>query len=245
MPEIEGAGVALHYTERGSGRPLLLIHGLASDGQAWATEAGALAAAGFRAIGYDRRGYGESGAPEVYAATTVQEQAEDAAAVLGRLGAAPALLVGDGFGALVALELLVRCPVLATGAVLSDLPLFAFVPAATEALAAERAMLEDALRGGGRAAAVRAWLGAGGRDAPARAGSWQRGFFADYAGQASWSPTRRELRNVGVPVAVVTSASSPAHVVAAADAAAALVPDAVRAVDGDVVGAAVALASSG
>ena len=236
MPEIEGAGVALHYEERGDGPPVLLVHGLASDAEDWSAALDALAAAGRRAIAYDRRGYGSSGAPDVFAATTVQEQAEDAAALLGRLDAAPALLVGDGFGALIVLELLVRRPSLAVAAVLSDLPLFAFVPAATEVLAAQRLLLEDALREGGPPAALRAY-----RDAE-RAESWTRGFFADYAGQASWSPTRRELRSVPVPVAVVTSAATPPHVVAAADACAALVPGAVRLLDGDVVAAALALA---
>jgi pimeloyl-ACP methyl ester carboxylesterase len=240
MAEIEGAGVALHYEERGAGPPLLLIHGLASDALAWSDVAGALAGAGFRAIAYDRRGYGASGAPEPYAATTVQEQSEDAAALLGRLGAVPALLVGSGFGALVALELLVRRPSLARAAVLVDVPLFAFVPAATEALAAQRALLEDALRSGGPSAAVLAWLGADAAGAP-RAASWVRGFFADYAGQASWSPARRELRDIAVPVALLTSGDAPAYVVAASDAAAALVPGVVRVVGGDVVGAVAAL----
>jgi pimeloyl-ACP methyl ester carboxylesterase len=240
MPEIEGAGVALHYEERGDGRPLLVLHGLASDAEAWSPRLETWASAGLRAIAYDRRGYGASGSPDVFAATTVQEQAEDAAALLGRLEAAPALLVGDGFGALIVLELLVRRPRLVSAAVLSELPLFAFVPAATEVLAAQRRRLEDALREGGPPAAVRAWLG---DDADrSRVGAWTRGFFADYAGQSSWSPTRRELRGIAVPVAVVTSPGSPPHVVEAADAAAALVPGAVRSVDGDVVAAALALA---
>jgi pimeloyl-ACP methyl ester carboxylesterase len=239
MPEIEGAGVALHYTERGSGQPLLVIHAMGSDAQAWSSSCATLADAGFRTIAYDRRGYGSSGAPSPYVATTVQEQSEDAAALLGRLDAVPAVVVGAGFGALVALELLVRRPGLASAAVLADLPLFAFVPAATEALAEERVLLEDALREGGRETAVRAWLGAGAD--VSRVTSWQRGFFADYAGQASWSPSRRELRGVEVPVAVVTGPGSASHVVAAADAAAALLPGVVRVDDGDVVAAAVAL----
>lgn len=237
MPEIEGAGVALHYEERGDGPPLLVLHGLASDAAAWSSELDALAAGGYRAIAFDRRGYGLSGAPEVYAATTVQEQAEDAAALLGGLDALPALLVGDGFGALVALELLVRRPEVAAGAVLADVPLFAFVPAATEALAAQRELLEDALRAGGPPAALRAYDAS----VPARAHTWERGFFADYAGQASWSPSRRELRGVGVPVVLVTGPGTPAHVVAAADAAAALVPGTVQVDDGDIVAAALRL----
>jgi len=242
MPEIEGAGVGLHYEESGSGPPVLVIHGLASDAAAWSARREALAAAGWRAIAYDRRGYAASGAPEPYAATTIQEQSEDAAALLAGLDAAPALLVGEGFGALVVLELLVRRPELAVGAVLTDVSLFAFVAAATEALAAERALLEDALREGGPAAAVRAWLGEGAPDGVlARAGSWERGFFADYAGQASWSPSRRELREVAVPVVVVTGPGSAAVATEASDAAAALIAGAVRLVDGDVVRAVAAL----
>jgi pimeloyl-ACP methyl ester carboxylesterase len=242
MPQTEGAGVALHYVERGDGRPLLVIHGLASDAQAWSARLDELVGAGARAIAYDRRGYGSSGAPQPYAATTVQEQAQDAAALLERLDAAPALLVGDGFGALVALELLVRRPALATGAVLADVPLFAFVPAATEALAAQRELLEQALRDGGPQAALRAWLGeAAAAVSDERARTWERGFFADYAGQASWSPSRRELRAIELPVAVVTGPASPAHTVAASDAAAALLPAARRLQDGDAVAAAVAL----
>jgi pimeloyl-ACP methyl ester carboxylesterase len=146
----------------------------------------------------------------------------------------------------VALELLVRCPALATGAVLADLPLFAFVPAATEALAAQRQLLEQALRDGGPQAALRAWLGDGAAAvSDERAHTWERGFFADYAGQASWSPSRRELRAIELPVAVVTGPASPAHTVAAADAAATLLPGARRLRDGDAVAAAVALLGSG
>ncbi len=244
MPEIEGAGVALHYVERGDGIPLLVVHGMASDAASWEPALDELALAGTRAIAYDRRGYGSSGAPQPYAATTVQEQSEDAAAVLEGLGAAPAILVGDGFGALVVLELLVRRPQLARAAVLADPPLHAFVPAATKALGAERSMLEEALREGGPAEAIDGWLGeaadAGRRE---RARASQRGFFADYAGQMSWSPSRGELRAIGVPVAVVTGPGSPAHIVEAADAAAKLLADARRSTDGDVVAAARKLAA--
>jgi pimeloyl-ACP methyl ester carboxylesterase len=242
MPHAEGAGVALHYDERGDGPPLLVVHGMASDAAAWASALDELAAAGARAIAYDRRGYGSSGAPEPYAATTVQEQAQDAGALLLALAAAPALLVGEGFGALVVLELLVRRPELARAAVVVDPSLHAFVPEATMALAVERELLEQALRDDGPAAAVKAWLGDGADpDRADRAAAAQLGFFADYAGQASWSPSRRELRAIGVPVAVVTGPDTAPFVVAAADAAAALLPDARRARDGDVVAAARAL----
>ena len=248
MPHVEGAGVALHYRSRGEGPAVLVVHGMASDLLAWDAVLERLAAEGLRAIALDRRGYGDSGAPEPYAATTVQEQAEDVAALLRAVDAAPALLVGDGFGALIVLELLVRRPELARAAVLADTPLHAFVPAATAALADERTLLEAGLRDGGPASA-RAGVAGGGRGRR-RPGAGQRavaaaaGFFADYAGQSSWSPSRGELRAIGLPVAVVTGPATPEHVVAGADAIARLVPGARRVDDGDVVAAALALAAA-
>src|SRR5919202_4429145 len=103
MPTVEGAGVPLHYEERGVGPPVLLVHGLASDAAALAPVVETVGAAGARAIAFDRRGYGSSGAPEPYLGTTVEEQAEDAAALLRGLDAAPAGVVGARPGALVGL----------------------------------------------------------------------------------------------------------------------------------------------
>jgi pimeloyl-ACP methyl ester carboxylesterase len=240
-PSVEGAGVALEVVERGSGPAVLLVHGIASDARALAPVAEALADQA-RVIAYDRRGYGDSGAPEPYHGTTVEEQAEDAAALLRALDAGPALVVGDGFGALVALDLAKRHRALVAGAVLSNPPLFMFVPEATEQLAAQRAELEEAVRAGGPEAGVEAWLGDRvDGEALARAKAAHRAFFADYAGLASWPASRRELRALDVPAVVLTGPWSPPHIVAAAEALAGLLPDVARATDGDVVAAARAL----
>jgi pimeloyl-ACP methyl ester carboxylesterase len=236
-PSVEGAGVALNVVERGSGPAVLLIHGLASDAEAMAPVAQALASDA-RVIAYDRRGYGSSGAPETYRGTTIEEQAQDAAALLGALDAGPAVLCGHGFGALVALDLAKRHRALVRAAVLANPPLFMFVPEATERLAAQHAELEAAVREGGPEAGVEAWLG-GRAPAPAleRARSAHRAFFADYAGLASWPVTRRELRALDVPAVVLTGPWSPPHIVAAADALAGLLPIARRADDGDLAAA--------
>jgi pimeloyl-ACP methyl ester carboxylesterase len=245
MPRsVEGAGVALNVVERGAGPVVLLIHGLAADAQALAPTAEALAGAA-RVIAYDRRGYGASGAPEPYRGTTVEEQAEDAAALLRGVDAAPALVCGDGFGALIALDLAKRHRALVRAVVLADPPLFMFVPEATEHLAAQHAELERAVRERGPEAGVEAWLG--GRvegEALARARAAHRAFFADYAGLASWPASRRELRALDVPAVVLTGPWSPTHVVAAADALAGLLPAATRATDGDLVAATRSLLAS-
>ena len=98
MPSVEGAGVELAYEERGEGAAVLLVHAIGGRPDAWPDVPA-------RVIAYDRRGYGGSGAPEPYARTTVEEQAEDAAAVLAALDAVPAVIAGEGVGALVALDL--------------------------------------------------------------------------------------------------------------------------------------------
>lgn len=228
----EGAGVALAYEIDGAGTCVLLIHDIASDRQ------GLPVIEGFRCVRYDRRGYGESGAPEPYVGTTVMEQAEDAAALLGSLGIEGAVVAGVGFGALIALDLALRHGRLVSAVVAADPPLYAFVPEANEELAEQRRVLQDSMATGGPDAAVEAWLaGRVDAEALARAKASHQGFFADYAGLASWPVTRGELRSISVPVTVVTSSVTPWHVVRAADAVVSLIPRAERRDDGDVIGA--------
>ena len=235
VPTITAGGLELAYREQGTGPAVLLVHGLASDAEAWAPAADALCDRA-RVISYDRRGYGGSEAPEPYVSTTVVEQARDASELLEALDAAPAVLCGEDLGALVCLDLLVRLPRLVRAAVLVDVPLFAFVPSATEALGAERVALERALREGGPEAGVRAWLGAGGDETRReRAATHPVAFFADYAALTSWPVTRGELRAVHAPVAVVDTPGVADHVRAAGDRLAELLPRARRCVDGDIV----------
>jgi len=236
MSTVEGAGAALAYREEGSGRSVVVVHDVAADAEAWGSELGRL---GGRAIAYDRRGYGGSTAPEGYAATTVEEQAEDLAALLRGLDAAPALLLGDGFGALVALDVAKRHRALVAALVLADAPLYAFVPEATQVIAEQRSALEDALRAGGPGAVIAAYLQrCADPGQVARAQAAARAFFADYAGLSSWPVTRRELRAITIPTVVLTRPGAAPHVVAAGDALAGLLPGATRVRDGDPVSAA-------
>lgn len=241
---VEGAGVELACEERGQGPPVLLVHGLASDGRAFGDVAQRLAPRA-RVISYDRRGYGDSGAPEPYERTTVYEQAEDSAAVIAALSDAPVLVCGDGFGALIALDVIARHGELVKAAVLAHPPLFAFVPEATEALSAQRKQLSERVREHGPQAAVEGWLG--GRvpdEALARARLAHRAFFADYAGLATWPVTRAQLKGLRVPITVLAGPQAPTHVRTAADRLAALLPRGELRPDGDIAAAALALLGS-
>jgi pimeloyl-ACP methyl ester carboxylesterase len=141
MPTLEARGVEIAWRERGEGQPFLLIHETAASASVWNVVADALAAEA-RALSYDRRGWGASSAPEDYRRTTIEEQSEDAVSLLESAEAAPAVLVGSGVGAMVALDLLLRRPDLVSATLLVEPPVLQLVPMATEALSGDRRRLE-------------------------------------------------------------------------------------------------------
>jgi esterase len=102
-------GIRLYYEEHGSGAPILCVHGAGSSARVWADAVAELARLG-RVIAYDRRGWDRSERPEPYQRTTVTEQADDAAALLDALAAAPAVVIGRSYGGWVATDLALRYP---------------------------------------------------------------------------------------------------------------------------------------
>jgi len=59
------SSVDLHVEDSGgTGRPVVLIHGWPLSGESWSEQTGPLAAAGYRVITYDRRGFGSSDKPK-------------------------------------------------------------------------------------------------------------------------------------------------------------------------------------
>jgi pimeloyl-ACP methyl ester carboxylesterase len=144
MATLEARGVEIAWSERGEGPPVLLVHETAATGAVWDAVCEALAPRA-RAISYDRRGWGASSAPEGYRRTTVEEQSEDAVALLEAAEAAPAVLVGAGVGAMVALDLLLRRADLVAATLLVEPPVLQLLPMATEALSDDRRRLETAV----------------------------------------------------------------------------------------------------
>jgi pimeloyl-ACP methyl ester carboxylesterase len=141
MPTLAARGVEIAWSERGEGRPVLLIHETAAAGAIWEPLASALAESA-RAISYDRRGWGGSSAPDGYRRTTVEEQSEDAAALIESAAEAPAIVAGAGLGAVIALDLLLRRADLASAGLLIEPPLLQLLPVATESLSDDRRRLE-------------------------------------------------------------------------------------------------------
>jgi pimeloyl-ACP methyl ester carboxylesterase len=120
-------GVQLYYEERGSGTPILGIHGAGSSAIFWEDAAEKLAEHG-RAIVYDRRGCNRSERPGSYETTTVQEHAADALALLRELDAEPAVLIGRSYGGTVALDLALEHPASVVGIALLEAGPIGLVP---------------------------------------------------------------------------------------------------------------------
>lgn len=120
---VPATGDAELYREVAGGGPVaLLIPGTPGDaGQfdALTRELGS----GYTVVTYDRRGTSRSPRPAGWAATTVAEQADDAAAVLASVVSGPALVYGTSNGAAVALELAVRHPERVSAVLLHEMPL--------------------------------------------------------------------------------------------------------------------------
>lgn len=106
MGTITPAASHLYHEEVGEGVPILLIHPSGATASTWGSAVDELARIG-RVITYDRRGYARSGGEPVRKVST---HTADAAALLERLGAAPAVVVGTSSGAMIAIDLAVRRP---------------------------------------------------------------------------------------------------------------------------------------
>ncbi|UJP40837.1 alpha/beta fold hydrolase [Cellulomonas palmilytica] len=86
----------LHYEDKGTGQPVVLIHGFPLDGNSWEAQTAALLDAGYRVVTYDRRGFGRSDEPSVgYDYDTF---AADLNTVLETLDLTDAVLVGFSMG---------------------------------------------------------------------------------------------------------------------------------------------------
>jgi pimeloyl-ACP methyl ester carboxylesterase len=110
MSEAVANGIRLYYEEHGEGTPIIGIHGSGSSSiLMWAGAVEPLARLG-RLILYDRRGCGRSERPEPFVRTTREQEANDAAALLDELDAAPAVVIGRSYGGDVAFELARRHP---------------------------------------------------------------------------------------------------------------------------------------
>jgi epoxide hydrolase A/B len=103
-------GVELHVLEQGEGPLVVLCHGFPELAFSWRHQIPALAAAGFRVLAPDMRGFGLSSAPPEVEAYDVISLCEDMLGVLDAEQQERAIFVGHDWGANVVWQLAARNP---------------------------------------------------------------------------------------------------------------------------------------
>lgn len=113
-------GVRLHYVERGSGVPIVLLHGNGSMVQDFDCSGLIdLAAKEYRVIAFDRPGFGHSERPR-NVLWTPDAQAKLLKLALQKIGVSGAIVLGHSWGASVAVALALRDPSFVRGLVLAS-----------------------------------------------------------------------------------------------------------------------------
>jgi len=109
-------GARIRYIDAGRGAPVLLLHGLGASLYAWRKNIAAVAAAGFRVIAFDNRGFGLSDKPP--APYDNAAYARLAVALMDSLGLPNAVLIGHSMGGAIAAEVAIEYPQRVRGLVL-------------------------------------------------------------------------------------------------------------------------------
>ncbi len=100
-------GVELEIWDRGSGEPVVFVHGAMGD-ECFAMLAEPALTDRYRLIHYHRRGWGKSELPEV--PVSIQQQSSDCQALLQHLGVEQAHFVGQSYGGVICLQTALDAP---------------------------------------------------------------------------------------------------------------------------------------
>ena len=103
-------GIELAVYEQGEGPAVILLHGFPELAFSWRHQLPALAAAGYRAIAPDQRGYGGSSIPPDVTDYTIQTLIGDIEGLMSALGLAEAAFVGHDWGALLLWQMALTAP---------------------------------------------------------------------------------------------------------------------------------------
>ena len=106
----EVGDVTLHYVEAGNGPLVILLHGFPEFWFGWRLQMAQLAAAGFRVVAPDMRGYNLSSRPAGIKAYAADRVADDITGLIHELGAESAMVVGHDWGGTVAWTMAMNHP---------------------------------------------------------------------------------------------------------------------------------------
>lgn len=92
----------IHWVECGEGPVALMVHGFPESWYSWRNQLPALAAAGYRAVAIDVRGYGRSSKPRAVEDYRMTRVVADVVGVIGALGSDDVTIIGHDWGAPIA-----------------------------------------------------------------------------------------------------------------------------------------------
>ncbi|NIP30756.1 MAG: alpha/beta fold hydrolase [Candidatus Dadabacteria bacterium] len=107
MPLIKANGININYEIHGSGRPIVLIGGLGSHLQSWATQI-PLYSEHFKVIAFDNRGMGNSDKPDIE--YSIEMMADDTMALMDSLNIESASFLGKSMGGMIAQWIGIKYP---------------------------------------------------------------------------------------------------------------------------------------
>jgi pimeloyl-ACP methyl ester carboxylesterase len=126
MAAIELNGTRFDYEARGSGEPVVLVHGSASDRRTWDGQLAALGRS-FHVIAYSRRYHWPNLPIAAGADYAMPDHVADLEALLQALEVSPAHLIGHSYGGFVCLLLAILAPAIVRSLVLVEAPVFPLV----------------------------------------------------------------------------------------------------------------------
>ena len=203
-------GVQLEVWDRGSGEPVVFVHGGMGD-ECLAMLAEPALTSRYRLIHYHRRGWGKSERPE--SPLTLPQQAADCRAVMRHVGVERAHIVGQSYGGAILLQMALDAPDAVHTLALLEPALLAIVGSSPEfnAAGAKAASLYEA----GDVAGATDTFGREVCGADYRAvfdqtlppgyferwvADWDTGFQPDGPGLGSWTFTREDAARIVQPV---------------------------------------------
>ncbi len=207
----------LYCEVHGTGPSLVLVPGASGDGGYLQPLADALADE-FTVVTYDRRGNSRSPRPEGWTRTSSEEQARDIAGLVRALDVAPAVVLGNSSGAIIALYAVMEHKRLFRGALLHEPALLSVLQHPEDVMVVMQPMIKDAMAKGGPRAAMEAFVGfaAGESIRPLPGPVIQRMlnngevfFGLEFGTFESWRPDEERLRALSVPVKLLVGEESP------------------------------------
>lgn len=117
---VELENMKLHYWRAGTGKPVIMLHGVTDNGRCWGRTADALAQE-FDVILVDQRAHGQSSAPK--SGYALDDYASDVQGLINQLNLQDVILVGHSLGACVTLRAAANNPNIFSHIVLIDPPM--------------------------------------------------------------------------------------------------------------------------